>query len=181
MITTDDALHFGPVVAVKLAWVCPGATVTLAGTCALAVLLEESATTAPPAGAAAVSVTVPTAEKPQVPLDGEMTSDDSDAEAVPLGLMVNCALADLLLQGAPAATVTKSWDATGLVEIVKDALCEPCGTKMVPVQAGEPVHPEKVAIWAPEMPPSLSRTETVELASLESTTRLRLTVPVLSA
>ena len=74
----------------------------------MAVLLEESATAAPPAGAPAVKVTVPTAEKPQVPLDGEMTSDDSDAEAVPLGLMVNCALAEVLLQEAPAATVTKS-------------------------------------------------------------------------
>jgi len=62
--------------------------------------------------------------------------------------------------------------------MVNDALRDPCGTATVPVQAGEPVHPEKVASWVPEIPPSLSRTETVELASLESTTRFRFTVPV---
>ena len=138
-------LHVGPVVPLKLAWVCPAATVTLAGTCALLVLLEESATTAPPAGAASVSVTVPTVEKPQVPLEGAMTSDDSAGPVEPPGLMVMFALAELLLQGALAATVTKSCEATGLVEIVKDALCAPWGTARGPVQAGVPAHPGKVA------------------------------------
>ena len=181
VIKTDDMLHVGPVVPLKLAWVCPAATVTLAGTCALLVLLEESATTAPPAGAASVSVTVPTVEKPQVPLEGVMTSDDSAGPVEPPGLMVMFALAELLLQGALAATVTKSCEATGLVEIVKDALCAPWGTARGPVQAGVPVQPGKVASCAPEMFPSAIRTETVEFASLASTTRLRPTVPVSDA
>src|SRR4051794_41860234 len=62
--------------------------------------------------------------------------------------------------------------------MVSDALRDPRGTVMGPVQAGVPAHPANVASWAPEMFPSLIRTETVELASLAETTRLRVTVPV---
>jgi hypothetical protein len=49
-----------PAVTVNVALVPPAATVTLAGTVARAVLALESETTAPPAGAAPLSVTVPT-------------------------------------------------------------------------------------------------------------------------
>jgi hypothetical protein len=181
VIRTEDALHLGPVVTLKVASVCPAATVTLAGTCAFVVLLEESATAAPPAGAGPVSVTVPTVEKPHVPLEGVMTSDESAGLLPPAGFIVRFALAELLLHGALAATVTKSCEATELVEMVKDALCEPRGTLTGPVQAGEPAHPANVASFAPEMFPSLIRTDTVELASLAETTRLRFTVPVKEA
>jgi hypothetical protein len=47
------------VLTVKLAVAAPAATVTLAGTRAAPVLLLESVTTAPPAGAAPLNVTVP--------------------------------------------------------------------------------------------------------------------------
>ena len=52
------------VVIVKVAVVAPAATVTLAGTCAAAVLLLDSVTTAPPEGAAPVNFTVPVDEVP---------------------------------------------------------------------------------------------------------------------
>jgi hypothetical protein len=52
----------------NVALVAPAATVTLEGTLAAAVLLLESATCAPPDGAAPLSVTVPVEEFPPVTL-----------------------------------------------------------------------------------------------------------------
>jgi hypothetical protein len=56
----------GLVVTVKVAVVAPAATVTLAGTCAAAVLLLDRVTAAPPAGAAPFKVTVPVEEVPPI-------------------------------------------------------------------------------------------------------------------
>lgn len=50
----------------NVALVAPAATVTLEGTLAAPVLLLESATCAPPAGAAPLNVTVPVEEFPPV-------------------------------------------------------------------------------------------------------------------
>jgi hypothetical protein len=58
------------VVTVNVALAAPVATVTLAGTPATPVLLLESVTTAPPDGAAAVSVTVPCEALPPVTVAG---------------------------------------------------------------------------------------------------------------
>ena len=58
------------VVTVKVALVAPAATVTLAGTVAAAVLALLRPTTAPPAGAPAVNVTVPCDELPPRPRSG---------------------------------------------------------------------------------------------------------------
>ena len=55
---------------VKVVLVVPAATVALAGTPATAVLLLDSATTAPPAGAALVKVTLPCDVPPPVTLMG---------------------------------------------------------------------------------------------------------------
>jgi hypothetical protein len=78
------------VVTVKVAEAAPEATVTLARVLAAA-LLEESATDAPPAGAAPVRVTVQVLEAPPSRLDGEQVrvcnpradpSSEIEAEAV---------------------------------------------------------------------------------------------------
>jgi hypothetical protein len=143
----------------------------------LLTLLLESVTVAPPAGAAPVSVTVPEEDAPQVTLEGDMTSEESAAAVAPPGLIVNCALAELLLQATLADTVTNCCVLTALiVQFVTDALVAPTGTVSEPVHAGEPVQPGKVATWAFEGMPSLTLTDTAEPASLASTLRLRVTV-----
>src|SRR5262245_2261696 len=74
LMTTVLVAAGDPAVTLNVAVVAPAATVTLAGTVATAVSALESVTTAPPAGAAALSVAVPT-EVPCAPTDvGESES-----------------------------------------------------------------------------------------------------------
>ena len=68
-------------VAVKLALAAPALTVTLAGTVAALVLLLERVTTAPPAGAPLVKVTVPCELTPPATVVGLSVIDDSEAGA----------------------------------------------------------------------------------------------------
>lgn len=78
-MVTDVLVPTVCVETVKLELVAPAAMDTLAGTVATAVLLLESVTTAPPAGAAEVKVTVPVEELPPVTLVG--LSDSAFSEA----------------------------------------------------------------------------------------------------
>ena len=75
MVTEVDAAT-ALVATVKVALVAPAGTVTLAGTVATVVLLLERLTTAPPAGAAPLSVTVPWEEFPPATLVGFSVSEE---------------------------------------------------------------------------------------------------------
>lgn len=79
------------VVTVKFALVAPAATVALAGTLA-AVELSESVTAAPPAGAAALNVTVPVEALPPTTLVGLRETADSVGPVAPDGLIVSVPL-----------------------------------------------------------------------------------------
>ena len=77
MVTAVDAVT-ALVLTVKVALVAPAASVTLVGTLAAAVLVLESATCAPPAGAAPLNVTVPVEDcVPPITLVGLSVSDES--------------------------------------------------------------------------------------------------------
>jgi hypothetical protein len=78
MVTGVDVVT-ALVLTVNVALLAPAATVTLAGTVAVAVLLLESETAAPPVRAGPLSVTVPVAEDPPVTLVGLSPSDVSVA------------------------------------------------------------------------------------------------------
>jgi hypothetical protein len=79
------------VVTVKVALVAPAGTVTLAGT-AVALELSDSATVAPPLGAAALNVTVPIDELPPTRLVGLSDTAVSVGPVEPDGLIVSVAL-----------------------------------------------------------------------------------------
>ncbi len=77
MVTAVDAAT-ALVLIVNVALVAPATTVTLEGTVAAAVLLLESATCAPPAGAAPLNVTVPVEDcVPPITLVGLSVSEES--------------------------------------------------------------------------------------------------------
>ena len=83
MVTAVEALTT-LVLTVNVALAAPAATITLDGTRATVVLLLESATCTPPAGAGPLSVTVPVEEFPPVTLAGFNANDESATAGVPL-------------------------------------------------------------------------------------------------
>ena len=90
-IVADVACVTDVVVTVKVALVAPAGTVTFAGSVAAAES-SESATTRPPAGAGAVSVTVPVEAPPPITLAGLTDTAESVGPVVPAGLSVSVAL-----------------------------------------------------------------------------------------
>ena len=86
----DDVLAAtGLVVTVKVAVVALAATVTLAGTCAAAVLLLDRVTTAPPAGAGPFNFTVPVEGVPPITEAGlKVTELTAAAVTVKLAVLV---------------------------------------------------------------------------------------------
>src|SRR5215210_2850257 len=112
MIVEDWLLLTLLVETVKVALVDPAGTVTLAGTVAAAVLLLESATDAPPAGAAEVSVTVPVDELPPVTPVGLRLSEESAAgcggEAVAPDLSLVTKASPQKIAGSPLKTLSKA-------------------------------------------------------------------------
>ena len=122
MIVTGVTAATANVVTVKVAVVAPAATVTLAGTVAAAVLLLDSATTAPPAGAAALSVTVPVDEIPPVTAAGFRLTD---ASVTGTGFTVSVAVCVPLYVPVIVTGVTA---ATANVVTVKVAVVAPAAT-----------------------------------------------------
>ena len=74
---TDAETVTALVLTVNVALLAPAATVTVAGTVAVDVLLLERETTAPPMGAGPLSVTVPVEGDPPVTLVGFSVSEET--------------------------------------------------------------------------------------------------------
>jgi len=93
VIVTAVLATTGLVVAVKAAVVAPAGTVTDAGTCAAAVLLDVNATTAPPVGAGLSKVTVPVDDTPPSTVAGfTLTALSAAAAAVTVTVAVRVTL-----------------------------------------------------------------------------------------
>lgn len=145
----------------------PSGTVIVAGTVATAVLLLENETTAPPAGAGAVSVTVVEAVDPPCTLAGLTLTVSSAAlgaggggdvtvrvavRVVPLwvaeitevvveltGLV---ATEDVVAEATPAGTSTEAGTvAAAVLLLVRDTRAPPAGAGAVSVTVAEPVPP----------------------------------------
>jgi len=130
------------VVMEKLALTALAATVTLAGTVATVVLLLDSVTMAPPAGAAVVNVTAPVDPVPPTTLVG-LTVTEERLGAAATGSTVNTAEREAPPKLPEIVTAVEA--ATDAVVAVKIALVAPAGTVTL---AGTPT---RVALLLPRL------------------------------
>src|SRR2546430_1932579 len=126
IVTAVEALT-ALVLTVKLAVVAPAAPVTLAGTRAAVVLLLESATTAPPDGAALLKVAVPVDDcVPPVTLVGLSANEDNVTGGGVAGFTVSVAV--LVVPPNAALIITAVEAITALVATLKLAAVAPAAT-----------------------------------------------------
>ena len=124
-ITAELFEPTGVVVTTKVALVTPAATVTLGGTWAALVLLLARVTTAPPLGAAALSVTVAVELLPPTTVVGLRASEERGEET---GVTVSCAVC--VAPYVPEIVTTVELD-TELVVTANVPLVAPAATVMV--------------------------------------------------
>jgi hypothetical protein len=118
------------------ALVAPAGTVTIPGSVTTLPFPAVRLTVVPPAGAAAVRVTVPVTVEPPVVVFGEMEREASDGEAAGGGVIVSTALFE-----SPARAAVIVADVvlfTVPAEIVKVTVDAPAGTTTVAATAAAP-------------------------------------------
>ena len=115
------------VLTVKVALVAPAGIVTLAGAVARLVLLLESVITTPPAGAAALRVTVPVVERPPRMLVGLSVSVDSVAPVPPPPTGISVSVAVFVTPAPLAEIVTTVCVVTGVTLTKNPPATAPCG------------------------------------------------------
>jgi hypothetical protein len=146
-------------VAEKVAEVAPAATVTEAGT-ESAALLSERVTTAPPAGAALLRVTVQVEEAPEVSEVGlqerlvgmvvvtkprEKVTEEPDREAVMMAVLSAvsvAAVAEKVAEVAPAATVTEAGTESAALLSERVTTAPPAGAALLKVTVQVEEAPE---------------------------------------
>jgi hypothetical protein len=122
MIVDDWLLLTLLVDTVKVALVDPAGTVTLAGTVAAAVLLEDNETARPPDGAAEVRVMVPVAELPPTTVVGLRLSAESDAVDGVLTVQPDSLAEATVAEPSFTFTMQSSGFANGSLSILKAPL-----------------------------------------------------------
>jgi len=124
VMVAEVLLATGVVVMVNVAEVAPAATVTLAGRCVAVVLLLDRVTTAPPAGAGPVNLTVPVDEIPPT------TEVGLTLRPLPVTPSVGAVTVKLDVLVAPyvPVIVAEALLTTGLVGMVKLAVVAPAAT-----------------------------------------------------
>ena len=148
-----DAAVTVRVVIVNVAVVAPAATVTDAGTVPIVVELDANVTTAPPVGAARVSVTVPVTLTPPVAAVTFVVRVESAAAG-----RVTVTLAVPVEPFVPAVIVTAVFTATVPAVIVNVAVLKPAGTVTLTGTVATPVFDE---VSVTTLPPTGALVESV--------------------